>query len=167
MSDILPVAHVFSFRTIHISLDPAQMYRDNDPTKSVANLLSSKLNPHGMTTLELDSHADTCVLGQDCLIILDYDQPVQEVVGYDPALGTKTYKTVSGIVAYDDPTTGEVFHLVINQAIHIPHLDHHLLCPMQCRVNDVTINETPKFLDIDTTNKSHAIIKDPGQKTAF
>jgi hypothetical protein len=27
--------------------------------------------------------------------------------------------------------TGEVYHIVINQAIHNPHLDHHLLCPMQ------------------------------------
>ena len=72
MSDLLPDAHVFSLRTIRINLDPAQMYRDNDPTKTVANL-SSKLNPHGMTTLELDSHTNTCVLGRDCLIILDYD----------------------------------------------------------------------------------------------
>jgi hypothetical protein len=84
-----------------------------------------------MRTLELDSHSDTCVLGRDCLVILDYDQPVQ-VVGYDPALGAKTYRTVSGVVAHNDPATGEVFHLVINQSIYIPHLNHHLLCPMQC-----------------------------------
>jgi hypothetical protein len=38
------------------------------------------------TTLELDSHADTCVLGRDALIIYDYDRPV-EVTGFDPALG--------------------------------------------------------------------------------
>ena len=92
---------------------------------------NTKFNPHGTTTLELDSHANTCVLGRDCLVILDYDQPVQ-VMGYDPALGAKTYKTVSRVVPYDDLATGEVFHLVINQAIHIPHFDHHLLCPMQC-----------------------------------
>ena len=79
-------------------------------------------------------------------------------MGYDPALVAKTYKTISGIVAYDDPTTSEIFHLVINQVIHIPHLDHHLLCPMQCRVNDVTMNETPMFLDIDPTDKSHALV---------
>ena len=83
-------------------------------------------------------------------------------MGYDPALRAKTYKTISGVVAHDDPATGEVFHLVINQAIHILHLDHHLLFPMQCQVNDVTINETPKFLDIDPTDQSHAIaVKDP------
>ena len=114
-----------------------------------------------MTTLEEDSHAETCVLGRDCLVILDYDQPVQ-VVGYDPALGAKTYKTISGVVTHDNPATGEVFHLVINQAIYIPHLDHNLLCPMQCQVNDMTINETPKFLEVDPTDQLHAIAaKDP------
>jgi hypothetical protein len=51
---------------------------------------------------------------------------------------------------------------VINQAVHIPHLDHHLLCPMQCRVNDVTVDETPKFLAHDPTANTHALtVKDP------
>jgi hypothetical protein len=94
-----------------------------------------KLESNYETTLELDSDADTCVLGCDALIILDYQQPVS-VLGYDKSLRSKTYQTVSGVVAYDDPQTGRMLHLIINQAIHIPHLDHHLLCPMQCRVND-------------------------------
>jgi len=145
MSDTLPDAHVSSLRTIRIALDPHRMYTDVDPPRTVTDL-TTKLNTHGMTTLELDSHADTCVLGKDCLVILDYERPVQ-VVGYDPALGAKTYRTISGVVAHNNPVTGEVIHLVIHQAIHIPHLDHHLLCPMQCRVNNVIINETPKFLD--------------------
>ncbi len=106
------------------------MYTDNNPTRNVTDL-TTKLNPHGMMTLELDSHTDTCVLGRDCLVILDYERPVQ-VVGYDPALGAKTYRTISGVVAHDNPAMGEVIHLVINQAIHIPHLDHHLLCLTQC-----------------------------------
>ncbi len=54
------------------------------------------------TTLELDSHADTCVLGRHALVILDHNRPVN-VVGYDESLGSKTYKTVSGVVAYNDP----------------------------------------------------------------
>ena len=129
-----------------------------DPRRYL-NDLSSKINSNGETTLELDSHADTCVLGRDALILLDFDQPVC-VQGYDPTLGTKTFATVSGALAYDDPHTGKTFHLVINQAIHIPHLDHHLLCPMQCRVNDVTINNTPKFLARDPTDKLHALTLD-------
>ncbi len=104
-----------------LSIDPKQYITD----------LSTKINSIGETTLELDLDADTCVLGHDALIVLDYNRPVI-VEGYDPSLGTKTYATVSGVLAYDDPVTGVVYHLVINQAIHIPHLDHHLLCPMQC-----------------------------------
>jgi hypothetical protein len=102
----------------------------NDPKRYIIDL-STKINFIGETTLELDSHADTCVLGRDVLIFPDYDRPVI-VEGYDPSLGTKTYATVSGALAYDDPVTGKVHHLVINQAVPIPHLDHHLLCPMQC-----------------------------------
>ncbi len=102
-----------------------------DPKRYITDL-RTKINSIGETTLELDSHADTCVLGCDALILLDYYRPVI-VEGYDPSLGTKTYATtVSRALAYDDPVTSKVYHLVINQAIHIPHLDHHLLCPMQC-----------------------------------
>jgi hypothetical protein len=96
------------------------------------------------------------VLGHDALIILDYNGPVS-VVGYDESHGSKTYQTVSGVVAYDDPQTGRMLHLIINQAIHIPHLDHHLLCPMQCRVNDVSVNDLPKFLAADPTDQMHAL----------
>jgi hypothetical protein len=56
------------------------------------------------------------------------------------------------------------FPTKINQAIHIPQLDHHLLCPMQCRVNDVIVDDTPKFLTSDPTDHTHAlIIRDPHQ----
>jgi hypothetical protein len=83
-------------------------------------------------------------------------------VGYDESLGSKTYQTVSGVVAYDDPQTGRMLHLNINQAIHIPHLDHHLLCPMQCHVNDMTVNNLSKFLVANTTDQTHALtIHDP------
>jgi hypothetical protein len=79
-------------------------------------------------------------------------------VGYDESLRSKTYQTVSGVVAYDDSQTGRTLHLIINQAIHISHLDHHLLFPMQCHVNDVTVNCLPKFLVADPTDQTHALI---------
>jgi hypothetical protein len=72
------------------------------------------------------------------------NQPVS-IVGYDESLGSKTYQNVSGVVAYDDPQTRRMLHLIINQAIHISNLDHHLLCPMQCFVNGVTVKDLPKI----------------------
>ncbi len=118
-------------------------------------------NPTYETTLELDSHANTCVLGCHVLITLDHNRPVA-VMGYDESLGTKTYKTIRGVLAYTDPKTGRTLHLIINQAIHVSHLDHRLLCPMQCRVNDVIVDETPKFLAIKPTDQTHALtVPDP------
>jgi hypothetical protein len=135
-----------TLRTIRLNLDQQR----------ITNGIGYNLESNYETTLELDSHADTCVLGRDASIILDYNQPVS-VVGYDESLGSKTYQTVSGVVAYDDSQTGRTLHLIINQAIHILHLDHHLLCPMQCHVNDVTINDLPKFLAANPTDQTHAL----------
>jgi hypothetical protein len=144
-----------AFGRTQLSINPKRYITD----------LSTKIDSIGETTLELDSHADTCVLGRVALTLLDYDRPVI-VEGHDPSLGTKAYATVSGALAYDDLVTGKVYHVVINQAIHVPHLDHHLLCPMQCRVNDVIVEETPKFLMSDPTDHTHAlIIIDPHQPT--
>ena len=127
---------------------------------SVANSSHSSVNPR----VELDNHADTTVLGKQCLKVHDFGRPVK-VTGYDPSDGTKTCSTIAGVVAYDHPQTGKTYHLVFNQAIHAPHLDHHLLCPMQCRLNDVKIDETPKFLVNDPDEFTHAIaVGDPSDE---
>jgi hypothetical protein len=135
-----------TLRTIRLHIDQ----------RRIVNNVRHKLDSIYETTLELDSHANTCVLGRDAFIILDHNRPVS-IVGYDESLGTKTYQTVSGIVAYDDPQTGRTLYLIINQDIHLPHLDHHLLCPMQCCVNDMTVNNLPKFLAADPTDQMHAL----------
>ena len=109
------------------------------------------------TTLELDSHADTSVLGGGALAVADFNEPVN-VQGYDLSLGTKTYKNITGAVGYCDPVSGSIYHLVIHQAIYIPGLDHHLLSPMQCRVADVDINDCPKFIIANPTEDSNRII---------
>ena len=95
------------------------------------NLKLSSLKFNGKEyQLELDSYADTCVLGDGALIFFDYDRPIK-VLGYDESLGSKTYRTVSGALAYTHPDNGQIYHLVIHQAILIPHLGHHLLNPFQ------------------------------------
>ena len=78
--------------------------------------------------------------------------------GYDPALGSKTYLNISGAIGYFHPVSWDSFHLVIHQAIHIPTLDHHLLCPMQCCVAGVNIKDCPKCLTPFPQEDSHYII---------
>ncbi len=81
-----------TLRTIRLHIDQRRIVKD----------VCYKLDGNHETTLELGSHADFYVLGRDALIILDYNRSVS-IVGYDESLGSKTYQTVSGVVAYDDP----------------------------------------------------------------
>ena len=107
--------------------------------------------------MELDTHADTTVLGANCLIIQDFNQTVS-VSGWNAADGSTNCPTVSGVVAYDHPYTGITYMLVWHQAIHLATMDNHLICPMQCRVNGVEVNDTPKIFVKNPTHKSHAIV---------
>ena len=81
-----------------------------------ATLLSTVATNALETHLEIDSHADTSCLREGVLVLKDYMTPVN-VQGYHPALGTRRYHTISGAVCYDHPISGQIYHIVIHQAI--------------------------------------------------
>ena len=66
-------------------------------------------------------------------------------------------KTISGALAYDNQATGKMTIVVVHQAIHIPTMESNLLCPMQVQMNDVKVDETPKFLAENPPDITHAI----------
>jgi hypothetical protein len=70
-----------TLRTIRLHIDQQCIVKD----------VCYELEGNNEMTLGLDSHADTCVVGRNALIILDYNRPVS-VVGYDQPLGTKKKK---------------------------------------------------------------------------
>ena len=106
--------------------------------------------------VELDSHADTCVVGKNAMVIHDHRRRVS-VTGYDPKAGSSLYRIISAALAYDNPQTGETSSLLINQAIEIPHLCNHLLCIFQCRMSGASINDVPKFQAPNPSVHTHAI----------
>ena len=110
----------------------------------------------GLSRTELDSHADTCVLGGNVLVTHDYERPVS-VSGYDASEQPKMKKTISGVVGYNDPLSGQAIYFVINQAIYVPENPNNLLCPFQMRLNDVKVNDLPKFMSPEPTDETHAI----------
>ena len=79
------------------------------------------------------------------------------VFGYNPKAGLRHVHIVDATIAYKVSETGQLVTLVVNKAIEIKGLDHHLLCLMQCHVNGVLINEVPKFLVPIPHEKMHAI----------
>ena len=79
------------------------------------------------------------------------------IFGYDPKAESKNAHIIDATVTYTVPETGQVVILSINQAIERKGLDHHFLCPMQCQVNGVLIDEVPKFLEPILSETMHAI----------
>ena len=71
-------------------------------------------------------------------------------------MGSKHAYVVNATVAHAEPETCHVVILLINQAIEMKGLDHHLLCPMQHCVNGVVIDEVPKFLAPVPSETTHA-----------
>jgi len=63
-------------------------------------------------------------------------------------------------VAYDDPTTYQTYVLFFPEALYIPSLKQHLLCPNQIRTTGITTNDTALIhLPHNHRNKySHSII---------
>ena len=106
--------------------------------------------------VELDSHADTCVVCENCLVTHYHNRPVY-VYSYDPIDGHRIAKTVDVSVGYQDPQSGQKLIIIINQAIHIDGLVNHLLCLMKCYLNGVHIRKVPKFLAESASETTHAI----------
>ena len=87
---------------------------------------------HNVLRAELDSHADTCVVGRHALIIHEHSHVVM-VSGFDPSQPARKAKVVDAAIKYTRRDTGDHLILLVNQAILVPEVDHCLLCPMQCR----------------------------------
>ena len=107
---------------------------------------------------DLDSHADQCAVGRNVLVVHDFDRPIN-VTGYDPnGPIANDLRTVSAAMAYDDAISGETVILLVHQAIFVPELGHNLLSTMQLRMNDVTVNDVPRFLTDNPTQLTHSLL---------
>jgi hypothetical protein len=106
---------------------------------------------------ELDSHTDACVVGKNAMVFHETHQYVQ-VSPFSDSLGMLSHvPIVSATVAYDDYEIGETIVLKIHQALLIDAMDTNLLCPMQLRMNEVKVDEVPKFLANNPNDESHAL----------
>ena len=74
---------------------------------------------------ELDSHADTYVLGGKALITHDYERPFS-VSDFDASEQPKVKTTVTGVVGYQDPSSGQTTYCVVNQAFYVPENQNNL-----------------------------------------
>jgi hypothetical protein len=97
---------------------------------------------HRTGRCDLDSHADTCVAGGNC-VVLEYTGRNASVEVYSPVYPSKTIPIATVATAYDCPRTlSATFVLIINKAIFFGEsLTFSLLSPNQLRDNDVDVDE--------------------------
>ena len=128
-------------------------------TKKVVIVQLSTSLQSNESDMEIYNHADTTLLGSNCLPINYFGRSV-DVSGWDTSAGIVEFPTISGAISYDHPTSRQFYMLVYYQDIHCPRLTSHLMCPIHSWMAGVIINEIPKFLAEDPYKKTHSIIVD-------
>ena len=79
--------------------------------------------------LEIDSHADSPVLGKGEIVIHKTDRTVS-VQGFADESGRPiSVPVVNGVVAYDCKYSGDTLLLIIITSLHLPSMNNHLIPP--------------------------------------
>jgi hypothetical protein len=96
---------------------------------------------------ELDSHADTCAVGETAYI-LEYTDRVVDVAPFsDNYKQMEEIPIVKAALAYNHPTTGETYILTFGQALYFgSKIRNVLLNPNQMRQNGLEVDDVPKNL---------------------
>ena len=64
---------------------------------------------------------------------------------------------VDGVLACDCPYTGEVFVLLMRNALHVPSMEHNLAWPFMMRSGIVINNNVPKIHCEDPIVDEHSV----------
>ena len=111
----------------------------------------------GVSAIELDSHADSPVVGKHARIIRHTGNEVK-VSGFSNELGNPlTAEIVDAAFCYDCEYTGETYLMIIRNAIYLRKMITNLIPPFMMRMAGLEINECPKFLAKRPTLEHHSI----------
>ena len=106
---------------------------------------------------ELDSHADSPVVGRYCTVLEDTGRKAR-VSGFTSELGKPlVVKVVNAAVIYDCEHTGESYVLVLCNALYFENMDVNLVPPFMMRLAGIEVDECPKFLAKDPTDRNHSL----------
>ena len=107
--------------------------------------------------LELDSHADSPVLGRGAHITYNTGRTVS-VRGFTDELGDPIrVPVVNGVLVYECEHSGNSYALHLRNCLHIPSMSNHLIPPFMMRLTGLVVNECPKFLSIKPSIADHSI----------
>ena len=82
--------------------------------------------------MESDSHADTCALGSNFLLVETTEWTCTVQPFHEDYAAQEDIPVVTGATAYDDPDSGETVILIFHQSLWFgPSLENSLICPQQ------------------------------------
>ena len=114
-------------------------------------------DPDKTTATELDSHADSPVVGRYCKILEDTGRKAT-VSGFTSELGKPmTVPVVNAAVAYDCDITGRTLILVICNALYFQNMEENLIPPFMMRLAGIEVDECPKFLAKNPSENNHSM----------
>ncbi len=125
------------------------------PVQTVKSICNQ--SNYNKISVELNSHADTCVVGSNVLVVHNHEHFV-DVYGFDKETWHANACTIDATIVYKDPVTHLTVILMINHAIKINSMHNILFCPMQCCVQGTTVNECHKFLSVSSAKDNHALL---------
>jgi hypothetical protein len=107
---------------------------------------------------ELDSHANTCVVGSNCVVLEVTEQTVNVSAFTNQHKTFDNVPIVTTATAFDDANTGITYLLIIGQAIYMgSNMNNTLLCPNQLRSNGLIVEDCPRHLSPMNKPSSHSI----------
>jgi len=87
---------------------------------------------------ELDSHPDTCIAGENCVILEVTNQTVNNSAFTDEHDIMSNIPIVTAATAYDDAATGVTYILVLGQCIYMgDKMPNSLICPNQLQSHGI------------------------------
>lgn len=105
---------------------------------------------------ELDSHANMAVVGKYAYVLSEYGKTV-DVSPFSPHYPPTTAPLVDAALQYECPYDGNVYVLIIRNALHIPSMDNNLIPPFMMREAGLLVKDTPKIQVRDPDVNDHAI----------
>ena len=97
------------------------------------------------------------VCGKEVYIISRSGQ-VAEVNAFAKECGVLQIPIVDAAVVFEDPYNGEIYFLVMRNALYVESMDHHLIPPFIMQEAGLVVNDVAKIHCRQRTQEDHSII---------
>ena len=141
-------------KRVHFQNDAVNIIKLDSP-RFVSSIISAMASESLKT--ELDSHADSPVVGDNVEVIKLMDKEVT-VSGFSDKLGNiSKIPVVQAVHAYDCVITNKTYLLHINNALCVKGMKSNLIPPFMMRLNGIGVNECPKILSSNPSGNDHTL----------